>query len=356
MNTRRYALWGALSGALFPVLGTFLQAGLDPSAAGSWSRLAAAQAMPLLWLMDAAPLLLGLVAALAGRREDRRLAAEEARSDAVAGTSTELLRSSQDLLATVSSFSALTAQTATSVRDTTSTMGQLSHTATHAALTAETVVAFAESSRRCSEDGQRAVENATAEMLQLAGDVRELSSRIEGLNTCMRDIFEVASVVNSISERSQEVAARAAREVEGHPAGKAFAEIVTEMRRLSEDAQRSAQEVKRILGKAHKAMLAAMTAAGKGIQRAEHGAEVASATGNTIQRLATALQDSSRAARNIAEVAQLQDRGVDEVLKAMNEIFRATEETAAGTRRVAEGAHALEELAERLGRSLSSPD
>jgi methyl-accepting chemotaxis protein len=171
----------------------------------------------------------------------------------------------------------------------------------------------------------------------------------------MRDIFEVASVVNTISERSQEVAARAAGEVERHPAGKAFAEIVSEMRRLSEDAQRSAQAVKRILGKAHKAMLAAMTAAEKGIRRAEHGAEVASATGETIQRLATALLDSSRAARDIAQVAQQQDRGVDEVLKAMNEIFRATEETAAGTRKVAEGAHALEELAERLGRSVSSP-
>lgn len=312
--------------------------------------------MPLLWIIDTAPVLLGILAALAGRREDQQLAADEARRAAVAGTSSELLRSAQELLATVSSFSALTAQTATSVRETTSTMSQLSQTATHAALTAETVVAFAESSRRCSEDGQRAVQDATGEMLELAGDVRELSSRVEGLSGCMRDIFEIASVVNSISERSQQVAARAALEIERHPAGRAFAEIVSELRRQSEDAQRSAQAVKRILGKAHKAMMAAMTAAEMGIQRAEHGAEVASATGETIQRLATALEDSSRAARNIAEVAQLQDRGVDEVLKAMNEIYLATEETAAGTRKVAGGAHALEELAERLGRSASQPE
>ena len=224
MNTRRYALCGALFGALFPLAGTLIQAALDPSAVGYWSRVARAQAMPLLWIIDTAPLFLGLLAALAGRREDQRLVAEDARKAAVAGTSTELLRSARELLATVSSFSALTTQTATSVRETTSTMSQLSQTATHAALTAETVVAFAESSRRCSEDGQRAVQNAAGEMLGLAGDVRDLSSRIEGLNACMRDIFEVASVVNSISERSQQVAARAAVEIERHPAGAAFVE------------------------------------------------------------------------------------------------------------------------------------
>ncbi len=356
MNTRRYALWGALLGALLPIAGTLLQAAIDAAPGSGWSRLARAQGMPLLWLLDATPVLLGLLAASVGRREDQRLADEDARRDEVAATSLEVLRSAQELLAAVSSFSALTAQTATSVRETTSTMSQLSHTTTHSALTAETVVAFAESSRRCSEDGQRAVQNATGEMLQLAGDVRELSSRIEGLNACMRDIFEIASVVNSMSERSQEVATRAALEIERHPAGQAFAEIVSEMRRQSEDAQRSAQAVKRIMGKAHKTMMAAMTAAEKGIQRAEHGAEVAGATGETIQRLTTALQDSSRAARNIADVAQVQDRGVDEVLKTMNEIYLATEEAAARTRKVAGAARALEELAQRLGRSLSPPE
>ncbi len=356
MNTRRYALWGALFGAFFPVVGTLFQAALDGSGAGYWDRLARAQSMPLLWFIDTAPILLGLFAVLAGQREDQRLATEEARRATVAETSTELLRSAQELLAAVSSFSALTAQTATSVRETTSTMSQLSHTATHSALTAETVVAFAESSRRCSEDGQRAVQDASGEMLELAGDVRDLSTRIEGLNACMRDIFEIASVVNAMAERSQEVADRAALEIGRHPAGEAFAEIVSEMRRQSEDAQRSAQAVKRIMGKAHKTMMAAMTAAEKGIRRAEHGAEVAGTTGETIQRLTTVLQDSSRAARNIADVAQVQDRGVDEVLKAMNEIYLATEETAERTRKVAGAARALEELAERLGRSISQAE
>ena len=156
----------------------------------------------------------------------------------------ELFRSARELLATVSSFSALTAQTAASVRETTSTMSRLSQTATHAALTAETVVGLAESSRHCSEDGLRAVDDATAEMLHLAGDVRELSDRIENLNARMRDIFEIASAVGSISERSQQVAARATLEIERHPATPALVAIVSELHQQAKDAQGTAAAVK----------------------------------------------------------------------------------------------------------------
>jgi len=352
MNTRWYALWGALLGALFPVAATLLQAALDASGSGYWSRVVAAQRTPLLWFVDTAPLFLGLLASVAGRRADQRLSAEQARRAAVESTSTELHRAARELLATVSSFSALTSQTAASVRETTSTMSRLSQTTTHAALTAETVVGLAESSRRCSENGLRAVDEATEEMLHLAGDVRELSDRIEQVNSRMRDILEVASAVGSLSERAQHIAARATREIELHPPTPALVAIVADVQHQASDAQRTAAAVKSMLGETHKAMLAAMTAAEKGIQRAERGAEVARNTGKTIHQLAEALQNSSRAARNIAQVAQQQDQGVDEVLRTMNEIYLATEQAAAGTLTVAGGARALTDLADRLEQSV----
>jgi methyl-accepting chemotaxis protein len=352
MNWRKYAVWGALVGVWFPAAGTVLQAALDTSAPGFWACVARAQAMPLLWVVDTAPLFLGVLAALTGLREDQRLAADGARRAEYLEISREMLRSAQEMLGAVSSFSAITAQTAASVREANATMNQLAHTAAHSALTAETVVGLASSTQRCSEDGLQAVATATGEMLQLAEDVRELSTRIETLNARMREMFQVATVVDALSDRSQQVVARAAREVERSPAAQAFGGIVAEMRQHSEDAQRSAQLVKRMMGEAHTAMLAAMTRAERGFQRAERGAEVARSAGETIRRLSAALQDSSRAARDIAQVALQQDREVDEVLKAMNEIFRGTEQTMAGTRQVACGARALNDLASRLQRSV----
>jgi methyl-accepting chemotaxis protein len=260
-----------------------------------------------------------------------------------------MFRSAQQMVGTVSSFSAIAAQTAATVREANATINQLSHTTTHSVLTAETVVGLASSAQRCSEEGLQAVETATGEMLELADDVRELSARIETLNARMREIFKVANVVDALSDHSQRVFALAAQEAARNPA---FAEVVAEMREHSENAHRSAQLVKRMVGEAYTAMLAAMTRAERGFQRAEHGAQVARSAGETIHRLSAALRESSRAAQNIAQVALQQDHGVDEVLKAMNEIFRGTEQTMAGTNQVAGGARTLNDLASRLERSV----
>lgn len=352
MNLRRYRVWGALFGLYLPVTGTLLHAALDPSADGFWLRVARAQELPLFWILDSAPLVMALAGALAGAREDRRATAEAARRAIFTETSAALFQSSQQLLATVSAFGALTGQTASSVRETTNTLEQMAHNTTQAALTAETVVGVATSSQRFSRDGLRAVDTAIAEMLLLADHVRELSGRIEGLGERMRDILEVVTTVNAVSERSQELARRAAQELERHPGAGAFAGVVGQLRQHAEDAQGSAQAVKRILGETHRTMMGALTSAEQGIQRAERGADVARATGETIHLLAAALEDSSRAAREIAQGAQQQDQSVGQVLKAMNEIFLATEQTVAGTHEVEAGAHALHELAERLEQSV----
>lgn len=348
MNTRRYALWGALFGLGLPLVATLLQAALDPSSAGFWARVLAAQSMPLMWIVDTTPIALCAMGAFAGMLEDQRLAAEHTGRSGFEDTSRELIRAAQTLHANVSSFSAMTAQAAASVRETADTMTQLGNTAAHNALMAETVVGAAVSSQRASEEGLQSAETAQKEMLQLAEDVRELSDGIERLNDRMRDVFEITSVVDSVAERSQALVGHAAREVERNPAAHLFAAIVDEMRQHAEDSRSSAQTVKRLLGEGHKAMMAAMTAAERGIQHAERGAEVARSTGGTIQRLAEALKDSSKAARDIAQVAQLQDTGVDKLRTAMNEIFLAVDQAATGTKEIEGAANDLTGMAARL--------
>jgi methyl-accepting chemotaxis protein len=357
MQTRRFAIYGALFGIAFPLIGTIIEAftrgyGLAPAA-----LLRAQIDSPLLWIIDTAPFFLGVLASLAGRAQDQILALDDARREGYLKTASELFTAAQGLLSTVSSFSSMTAETAASVRETTATMGQLGQTATKAALTAETVIGLARQGEKVSVEGLSAVETSLGEMMKLTDEVRGLSGKIEALNGRMRDIFEIASVVSYIADRSQKLADRAAGETAKAGAGaggRGFAEVVAEMRSHSEDAKKAAVQVKGILNDVHKAMLAAMTAAEVGIRRAEQGATVASSTGETIRRLATALRDSSQAAKEIATVAQQQDHGIDQVLKAMNEIYLATQETMSSTKAVATEAKALNDLASGLKRAVEA--
>ena len=354
MYTRSYAIAGAVFGCLFPLVGTMIEAIYRGYGLGLQGFLTA-QSSPLLWIIDTAPLFLGVFASLAGRRQDQILAIEGARREGYLKTASELFTAAQALLSTVSSFSSMTAETAASVRETTATMGQLGQTATKAALTAETVIGLARQGERTSVEGLSAVDTSLGEMMKLADEVRALSTKIEGLNTRMRDIFEIASVVSYVADRSQRLAdAAAAESAKAGPAARAFSNVVAEMRSHADEAKKAAAQVKAILSDVHKAMLAAMTAAEVGIRRAEQGAQVASGTGETIRRLATALRDSSQAAKEIATVAQQQDHGIDQVLKAMNEIYLATQETMSSTHAVATEAKALNDLASGLKRAVES--
>lgn len=355
MYTRRYAIWGALFGLGFPIIGTIIEASARGYGLHLAGLLTAQESSPLLWIVDTAPFFLGGFASLAGRHQDRILEIEGARRDGYLKTASELFTAAQALLSTVSSFSSMTAETAASVRETTATMGQLGQTATKAALTAETVIGLARQGERASVEGLTAVESSLGEMVKLADEVRALSQRIEALNGRMRDIFEIASVVNYVADRSQRLAdAAAAESTKAGPAARGFQGVVTEMRSHADEAKKAAAQVKGILSEVHKAMLAAMTAAEVGIRRAEQGAQVASGTGETIRRLATALRDSSQAAKEIATVAQQQDHGIDQVLKAMNEIYLATQETMSSTQAVATEAKALNDLASGLKRAVET--
>ena len=355
MFTRKYALIGAGFGLVFPVFGTMIEAITRGYGLGLGGLVRAQIDSPLLWIIDTAPFFLGVFSSIAGRSQDQLLNLESARRDGYLKTASELFTAAQALLSTVSSFSSMTAETAASVRETTSTMTQLGQTATKAALTAETVIGLARQGERTSTEGLSAVETNLGEMLKLSDEVRALSQKIEGLNSRMRDIFEIASVVNYIADRSQRLAETASAEsAKAGAAARGFSGVVNEMRSHADEAKRAAAQVKGILSEVHKAMLSAMTAAEVGIRRAEQGAQVAGSTGETIRRLATALRDSSQAAREIATVAQQQDHGIDQVLKAMNEIYFATQETMSSTQAVATEAKALNDLASGLKRAVES--
>ncbi len=355
MYTRKYALYGALFGLLFPVFGTVIEAisrGYGMSLAGLAHAQASSQ---LLWIIDTAPFFLGVFASISGRSQDQITGLDSARREGYLKTASELFTAAQALLSTVSSFSSMTAETAASVRETTATMTQLGQTATKAALTAETVIGLARQGERASAEGLSAVETNLGEMLKLADEVKALSSRIEALNGRMRDIFEIASVVNYVADRSQRLADTAeAESAKAGPAARGFSGVVGEMRSHADEAKRAATQVKGILSDVHKAMLSAMAASEAGIRRAEQGAQVAGSTGDTIRRLATALRDSSQAAKEIATVAQQQDHGIDQVLKALNEIYLATQETMASTQAVATEAKALNDLASGLKRAVEA--
>ena len=353
MYLRRYALYGALFGLSFPISATLVEAFLTYGDKPFLPAVALAQSSVLLWMIDCTPLFVGFLTGVLGWSQDHMQALEVARRQGLDATAGELFGAAQALLATVSSLGSTSAETAASVRETTAAMSQLGETANQAALSAEAVIGLTQASRKASEAGLSAVHASSGELLKLSEEVRALSTRVETLNARMRDIFEVASVVSYIADRSQRLADAAAEQVKSAGAGpNGLGDVLGEMRRHADDARRAALKVKGLVEAAQKAMVAAASAAEVGVRRAEEGARVASGTGDTIKKLADALRESSDAAREIADVARQQDHGIDQVLAAMKEIDLAAQETMEASHGLAGQARSLSDLANGLQRSV----
>lgn len=76
-EARRYALLGALFGVTFPIAGTLIQMLLDHAPLALAAFLQTQKSEPVLWIVDTAPLVLGIFASFAGRRQDNLLRLNE---------------------------------------------------------------------------------------------------------------------------------------------------------------------------------------------------------------------------------------------------------------------------------------
>ncbi len=93
----RYILTGALLGCLFPIFGMLLSAWLAHVPISAASLGAAQSDQPLLWIIDTAPLVLGFVFGLIGRREVRLLQAKARLELNVEKSTSELRQANQEL-------------------------------------------------------------------------------------------------------------------------------------------------------------------------------------------------------------------------------------------------------------------
>ncbi len=99
--TARYALFGVLFGCCFPIVATaadLLVQGLQLTITnGLWVQ----KQQPLHWIIDTAPLFLGLFAAFAGRRQDLLTQFSDQLEEEIVDRTVELLKSNQELMSQI---------------------------------------------------------------------------------------------------------------------------------------------------------------------------------------------------------------------------------------------------------------
>ena len=290
------------------------------------------------------------------------------RAETLASLSGETNASMEEVKASIEQAASLAEANATAVEQSNAGVEEMASTAASVAKAASEGAA---SSVTAAEVSRKAVDRVTeviGEIHQVADKSKETATRIGSLTESVRNISGFVTTITSIADQTNLLALNAAIEAaRAGEAGRGFAVVADEVRKLAEESARSAQEVNRLIATLQAeagASVSVTQEAGAIMERTLAGAE---ASREQLRDALSRIAQVDEAIRSIASAAEEQAASSGEMGRAMDSMARATQDmtsriigihdAAAGTSKAAEGvaqeAQAMSEAASELKKLLS---
>ncbi|MEO2211132.1 methyl-accepting chemotaxis protein [Paenibacillus amylolyticus] len=198
--------------------------------------------------------------------------------------------------------------------------------------------------------GNDAVQSAVGQMNSIHQTVRVLAMVIEELGN---HSDEIGSMVDSISEISAQTnllslnaAIEAARAGEH---GRGFEVVATEVRKLSDQSAKSAEQISVLVAAIRKGMNNASQSMGEVNAEVQEGIELVRKAGGTFEEIREAVSNVAGQTQEVSASIEQMAAGVEQINVSMKTIMEVTENAAAGTEEVSatseEQLSAMQEIA-----------
>ena len=220
-----------------------------------------------------------------------------------------------------------TEQVATAVNQMSATIQEVAKNANNASRATDTV------SSNVIEGRKEALETQSI-MAQLTGEVEDASSVIQTLVTETNKIGTVLDTIQGIAEQTNLLALNAAIEAaRAGETGRGFAVVADEVRSLAQRTQKSTIDIQELVTRLQNEANNAVTSMDKGSSSAEKCLLKATATANTFERAAEAVNEISDLNSQIAAAAEQQSVVANEINNNLVRIKDVAETTTEGARK-----------------------
>lgn len=206
--------------------------------------------------------------------------------------------------------------------------------------------------RTKGDRGKQLMESSVAQMGQIAEAVSQSMETVEELNRKNEGIFRLVGSIRSISEQTHLLAINAAIEAaRAGDSGRGFAVVAQEVRKLSEEVQRTVSEITGITQGIQLDSKEVVEHLRMGVMRTEEGSRQIAETGEALddinksvhvmsgtieemggnlQQMTAASETMNEFSQHISALAQQSAAGVEETSASAHEQLSATNEVAAG--------------------------
>ena len=268
--------------------------------------------------------------------------------------SNRLAVASEELSAQVEHVSRGAEQQRSRVESTATAMTEMNSTVLDVAKNAIRGAEQSEMARNKASDGAALVNNVVRAINQVNQVASLLQANMEDLGAQAERIGGVMNVISDIADQTNLLALNAAIEAaRAGEAGRGFAVVADEVRKLAEKTMEATHEVGANISAIQKSAKTNIEEVDKAAKAISDATELAASSGHALKEIVSLSTDNSAIVTSIASAAEEQSATSAEIHQAIDEISKIVAETSEGMTQSATAVSELSNLAQELNRIMS---
>lgn len=263
--------------------------------------------------------------------------------------------SSSELQAAANQQATGAKEQSTAMNEITTTISELLATSKQIAESAQRVAHIAEETAKGARSGDQTVSKAAESIGGIKRQVDLIVTHMLDLGKKSQQIGGILEIINELAEQTNILAINATIEAAGAgDAGKRFAVVADEIRKLADRVGGSTQEIRGLIDEIRAAVNTTVMTTEGGTKAVDAGARQFAEVATAFKQIASLVGTTTEAAREIELSTKQQTTAVEQVNIAVANVAQATRETEASSNQTFQTATQLTELSRDLMRLVQS--
>ncbi|GAB6036549.1 methyl-accepting chemotaxis protein [Fundidesulfovibrio butyratiphilus] len=239
-------------------------------------------------------------------------------------------------------------ETATAMEEMNATVLEVARNASKAAETADEAKKKAQEGAGIVSNAVRGIGEAQSQALALREDMTTLGGQAQSIGQIMTVISDIADQTNLLALNAAIEAARAGE------AGRGFAVVADEVRKLAEKTMAATKEVGDAIESIQTGTQKNIQNVEKAVSKIEESTDLANSSGEALHQIVALVDLTTDQVRAIATASEEQSAASEEINRSLEEVNRISGETSQAMHNAAESVHELADQAKVLDEMIES--